>query len=172
MGLPIGQSVASFSAARAAEFAQASRKAVVDTAVSESNRLTGRNPEAEAARQSERTTSPQGLALRTLSINLEEARQLVPTLEEVQARAREARTERPAADGQEGNALRRETRESQEEVRAPLESVRPDPSPQVRRFEENDGENRDAAADRNAPEDSADAPPEERSAPARIDIRV
>lgn len=71
----------------------------------------------------ENTLSPSGAALRTLDTNLEAAGQLVPSVEELRARAREAQALREAAQ---------ETAEPVE-FRQP-ERVRPQPGPEVRNF--------------------------------------
>lgn len=168
MGLNIGQSAVNLSTSRSADIALTNRK--VAAALSEANQLTGSNAEEEAARQAERTTSPQGLALRAININLEEARQLVPTLEEVQARSQQARTERNNEEARSENALRRERDETTREQRRPVETLRPEPSTQARRFEENAPVRRERAAERNAGSESNDANNELPKVAPRIDI--
>lgn len=83
----------------------------------------------------ENTLSPSGAALRTISRNLEAARRLVPSVEELQQAARQRAAEqadtfeRAAQRGEEDRPGIGEPQPPREEV-----SFRPEPAPQARNF--------------------------------------
>lgn len=77
------------------------------------------------------TLSPQAAALKTVSTNLRRARELVPTVEEIQEQARRAAAEAAA------RAEQRRERSSPEEAATPEQEpvrARPAADPRVRRF--------------------------------------
>jgi hypothetical protein len=94
----------------------------------------GERPEIRAG-FGENTLSPSGAALRTINSNLEAARRLVPSVEELQQAARQRAAEQ--ADSFERSAQRGdEERPGIGEPQPPREEVsfRPEPAPQARNF--------------------------------------
>lgn len=124
MGVDIGAASRAISSLAPAGFIRSDRAAATTPEGEQPGQLIRREkpPEIRVG-FGENTLSPSGAALRTLDRNLEAAGQLVPTVEELRARAREAQALREAAQ---------ETAEPVE-FRQP-ERVRPEPSPAARNF--------------------------------------
>ena len=97
----------------------------------------------------EGTLSPSGAALKTLDVNLRNAEQLVPTVEELRERARiaQVRREEAAVDS------------APVEFRQP-ERVRPEASPAVRNFVQEDAQSIKFKTSARETEAAPSAPPE------------
>lgn len=166
MGVNIGAASRAISSLAPAGFIRPERAAVTTPEGEQPGQLIRREkpPEIRVG-FGENTLSPSGAALRTLDRNLEAAGQLVPSVEELRARAREAQALREAAQ---------ETAEPVE-FRQP-ERVRPEPSPAARNFVQDEA--RPIATEparREVPEPPAEErPPVEFSAPtgARLNLQA
>ena len=186
MGLSIGQTEASVAAVRPENLAQPNRRGTAPSsegradAAGESGTLGQPQQAAE-----ERVLSTAGAALRTLEDNFQSVRRLVPSISELneETRAELAAATRARAEV----ALRRaEQLEALEEGGAPqpaqegqqngapvarVESVRPEPSPQVRNFETDEPPAPPTASSVERPE-AAQGPAPEAFTPSRIDVLV
>ena len=129
MGLPIGQASIAVSTAANTVANRTTRPDVQPAAPAEEARLVQREESSAppAAGFGENTLSPLSAALETLDTNLEVAQEVVPTVEELRARARVAQAERQAQTA-EPRPLERP-----DELRR-RESVRPEPDPAVQNF--------------------------------------
>lgn len=129
MGLDIGAAARAIAPLPPAGFTQRDRGRLPgETRGEEAGQLV-RGPEEPEIRAGfgENTLSPPGAALETLDTNLEVAGQLVPTVEELRARARVNQAERADA------LAARAGQERPEEVRQ-RETLRPEPNPAARNF--------------------------------------
>ena len=186
MGLSIGQTAASVVAVRPANLVQPNRRGTAPSSEGRADAAGESGTIGQPQRPAEeRVLSVAGAALRTLDDNFQAARRLIPSVRELneEARAELAAATRARAEValqraeqvavlEEGGAP--QPAEEVQQNGAPaarVESVRPEPSPQVRNFETDEPPAPPAASFAERPE-AAQGPSPEAFTPSRIDVLV
>ena len=163
MGLQIGESVASLAAFRQITPPPQGQEAVNRTIAPDPQQQSGANGRSNRRDQVDtlqagfgaNTVSVPGLALRTVDRNLASAREAVPTVEELRESLRERQQEVREAQRVASARPSPEAEEARGEEAQPVR-FRPEPSPQVRGFEQQETRiAQDAAA---APQDGVTPP--------------